>query len=119
MKHHIYRLPLLIILIFAAVTTTACDNEPPPCTEGGVQHLRQSQTLYQQASYEQALIEINQAINCNPDLGTAYYVRGLVHRALDKRTEAIADFRKVLTTSSDPELNQRNQEMLLIMLSGK
>ena len=65
---------------------------------------------FQWRAFSQRLIQtlpnFTKAIELDPNDALAYYNRGLVHKLLGKKAEAIADFEKCIQLSQDPSLIQ-------------
>lgn len=70
--------------------------------------------------YEQdwraALLELNAAIDEDPDYWHGYWIRGSVNASMENYLEAIADFTKVLQQPN--RLNSRNKTDLLLRIAA-
>ena len=58
------------------------------------------------------LLDYYMAIQLKPDYAEAYYYRGMVYKAEQKKDEAIADFKKVLELNIIPDLQKKAQDRL-------
>jgi tetratricopeptide (TPR) repeat protein len=56
---------------------------------------------FEAGAYEQSLTKIAQVLDKNPQNAYAYYYRGMVYDALNKRENAIADYLKVTELAPD------------------
>jgi tetratricopeptide (TPR) repeat protein len=59
-----------------------------------------------------AIADFTQAIQFDPSYVEAYNNRGLTYEALDRRAEAIADFRKAQSIDSGDQVSKQQLRML-------
>jgi regulator of sirC expression with transglutaminase-like and TPR domain len=57
-----------------------------------------------------AIAECSKAIKLNPNLDVPYLNRGLAYKEQGSITEAMADFRKFLTLTNNPQLIERARQ---------
>jgi tetratricopeptide (TPR) repeat protein len=63
----------------------------------------------------QAIDHFNQAIQLRPDYAEAYYSRALAYKSTSETDKAIADLRRVLELTNDPNLRQKAQDQLKLL----
>lgn len=84
---------------------SACGGGPDPA-EQAAEHFTAGRRLMDTGDYQQAIASFNEALALNPDLATAYTMRGIsrweiVDGAADQIGEAMADFDRALELDSD------------------
>ena len=52
---------------------------------------------------QRAIEEYDKAIRLNPEHAGAYFNRGIAYRELGRKTEAVADFEKLITLTDDAQ----------------
>jgi len=68
---------------------------------------------YAQVDYPRAIEDFSQAIQLKPDYAEAYKNRGIAYMSVtDGKEKAIADFKKILEVSDDPEIRKWAQDKL-------
>jgi tetratricopeptide (TPR) repeat protein len=72
-----------------------------------------SWSYYMEEDYDQAIIDGTSAIDLDPNLAVAYVNRGNSYYQKGMMTEANADFEKVLTLTSDPEIIAAVNKLLI------
>jgi tetratricopeptide (TPR) repeat protein len=75
-------------------------------------HMQDGNTLYDAGHYDEAIVEYNKAIIGRADYDLAYYARGQAYEAKGDKTQAAADYHKVLEVSSDESMKQAVQARL-------
>jgi len=66
-------------------------------------HFNQGNNLAENSRYDEAIEEYNEAIRLNPEYAEAYNNRGLAYKEQGKKAEAIADFEKFITLTTNPQ----------------
>jgi len=68
-----------------------------------------------ESDYEQPITVRNKAIELDPNLVEAYYNRGFAYEEQGEKSEAIADFEKLITLTDNPQwiewARQQNEKL--------
>ena len=75
-------------------------------------HYRDGTALVIDGEYEKAIVELNKAIELDPEYAEAYYNRGLAYNNSGEMAKAISDYEKCVELSNDPELLEAAQMRL-------
>jgi tetratricopeptide (TPR) repeat protein len=66
------------------------------------QHFETAKKLYRSGSYREAIVELDQAIELDPDAKDLHFNRGLVHEKVGEIDLAIVSFRRFTELETDP-----------------
>ena len=65
--------------------------------------------------YEKAIVELNQCLTLVPDFSPAYNLRGKSRAILGRQTEALADFKRVISLSPGLAEGYKNAGFLYLL----
>jgi tetratricopeptide (TPR) repeat protein len=74
-----------------------------------------AERLFQMGQYEKAIVELNQCLTLVPDFSPAYNLRGKSRAILGRQTEALADFKKVISLSPGLAEGYKNAGFLYLL----
>ena len=103
-------LPVAVAVILAG-TWLATSSKP----ENPLSHIRSAERLLEQESYEMALTEIGQAIQLDPFVGQAHFVRGKILAQLGDVGGARAELSGALRLGLDTETRKEAVSILLTL----
>jgi len=75
-------------------------------------HHKNGLALVLDGEYEEAIVELNKAIELNPEYADAYYNRGIAFDKSGEVAQAISDYEKCIELSDDLELVEAAQMRL-------
>jgi len=79
---------------------------------GNLSCLNKELAYADQDDYDQAITDWDRSIHLKPDYARAYINRGTVYQKQGQRDKAIADFRKALEFSTDPNWRDYAEQQL-------
>ncbi|MFC2006963.1 tetratricopeptide repeat protein [Chloroflexota bacterium] len=72
-------------------------------------HLKNGLALVLDGEYEEGIVELNKAIDLDPEYADAYYNRGIAYDKSGEVGKAISDYEKCIELSNDYELVEAAQ----------
>ena len=106
-------IPIGLIITLIIIVLNSLNEAPAKNTysELSVSSLNLGLSYYHQGDYEKALININLALDSEPEMGEAYNDRGLVYDAMGEAGKAIADYNQALELNAQYKPAQDNRNL--------
>jgi len=108
-----------LILFVSFTRPLSAEPEPEPPAAGSPaavleakRHFERALAAYREGSYEAAIVELEQALELDPDGKDLVYNLGLVYEKLGDVNRAIAQFERYLQMETDPSETERAQVIL-------
>ncbi len=98
--------PLMMIICVAILIICA------GCEKDANYYLNAGNAKYMAKQFEEALEDLDKAIEMDPNIAEAYMKRGRCYQHLKKYDQALADYRKVISMEGDSEMSKRAQQLI-------
>jgi tetratricopeptide (TPR) repeat protein len=108
MKKHVVLCTLSLFLLFSTLPVLGCQAKSIKAET----HHKNGLALAIDGKYEEAIIELNKAIELDPEYAAAYYDRGIAYDKGGEVAKARVDYEKCIDLSKDPELVKAAQMRL-------
>lgn len=102
----------VVALLLLSCTPAVIEEEGTPPAQTAAQHNERGITLSEEGHYEQAISELNKAIELDPKLAIAYYNRGVAYYGKSELTKAASDLEKSIELSNVPQFVKKAQQIL-------
>ncbi len=108
MKKHVVLCIISLLLLLSMLPALGCQVQSVQSEK----HYKNGTVLVIDGEYEEAIVELNKAIELDPEYADAYYYRGLAYDKSGEVAKAISDYEKCIELSNDPEVVKSAQELL-------
>ena len=108
MKKHVVLCIISLLLLLSMLLAPGCQAKSIQSET----HHKNGLALIMDGEYEEAIVELNKAIELDPEYADAYYNRGIAYDKSGEVAKAISDYEKCIELSNDPELVEAAQMRL-------
>jgi len=100
---------LIFTLILVAFRMCLASKQENLYTENNVKTLNRGMWLYNSGDYEKAIMEFDDVIDSQPEMGEAYNDRAIAYFAIGEIDQALEDLNKAIELMKNPALSYNNR----------